>query len=187
MTLILVGLLLWAAVHFIPSLAPDLKTSLKNRLGEGGYMGLFSLALVAALVLMVFGWRSVEQPTHYYTLPLWTRDAGMGLILVAMILFMASKPPTRIRRIIRHPQLTGLIVWALAHLMMNGDNRSVLLFSGLAVWGALEILLINRREGEWVKPEAPSWGKEIVVVLIGCVAYAIFAFAHPWLAGVAVF
>ena len=147
MTLLICGVLLWAAVHFIPSLGANLKTGLVAKLGDGGYKGIFSLSLVAALALIIMGWRSIDEPTYYYFLPAWSRHVGMLLVLIAFFLFAASNRPTRIRRMVRHPQLTGLITWAAAHLLMNGDSRSIVLFGGLGLWALLEIVFINARDG----------------------------------------
>lgn len=187
MTLLIAGVLLWAAVHFVPSLAPALRTSLLGKLGESGYKGVFSLALLLALAMIVFGWRSIDEPTYLYTLPLWTRHLGMLLVLFAFILFVASGMPTRIKQFLRHPQLTGVVIWAGAHLLMNGDSRSLVLFGGLGIWAVMEMILINRREGAWVKPEVPGVGQEVKILAIGVVVYLAVMFAHPWIAGVAIF
>ena len=92
-----------------------------------------------------------------------------------------------IKQILRHPQLTGVLIWAAAHLMMNGDSRSLVLFGGLGSWALLEIIFINRRDGAWVKPEVPGIGQEIKILAISLVAFLALMFGHPWFAGVAVF
>lgn len=187
MLLLSLGVLLWAAVHFLPALAQPTRQSLISRLGENGYKGLFSTLLIVSLLLMVFGWRSIEQPAYLYTLPIWSRHLGMLLVLIAFILFAASGMPTRIKRLLRHPQLTGVAVWGAAHLLMNGDSRSVVLFGGMGIWALVEIVLINRREGTWSRPDSPAIWQELKLLVIGVVAYLAVMFAHPWIAGVAVF
>lgn len=187
MTFLIAGILLWATVHLVPSLAQPAKQAVTAKLGENGYKGIFTLLLLAALGMIIFGWRSIEQPTYLYTLPLWTRHLGMLLVLIGFILFVASGQPTRIKRYVRHPQLTGLIFWAAAHLLMNGDSRSLVLFAGMLVWAVLEIIFINRRDGQWLKPDAPAVGQEVKILLVSLVVVAVVIFAHPWLAGVAIF
>ncbi|PLW69265.1 NnrU family protein [Pseudohalioglobus lutimaris] len=186
MALLITGILLWSLVHLIPAIAQPLKQSLLGKLGENGYKGLFSLLLIGAILMIVFGWRSIDQPTYLYTLPLWTRHLGMLLVLVAFILFVASGMPTRIKQVLRHPQLTGVAIWAGAHLLMNGDGRSLVLFGGMGIWALLEIVLINRREGAWVKADIPGIGQEVKILVISLVVFLAVMFAHPWLAGVAV-
>lgn len=186
MTLLITGVLLWSLVHFIPSLAQPLKQSMIGKMGENGYKGVFTLLMFTALALIIFGWRSIEQPTYLYHLPVWSRHLGMLLVLLGFILMGASNYNTRIKQFIRHPQLTGLVVWAIAHLIMNGDSRSLVLFGGLGIWAVLKIIFINRREGAWEKPEIPAWGQEAKGLVISLIVFAVFAFAHPWIAGVAI-
>jgi len=184
--ILITGLLLFAAVHFIPSKASSLKLALVGKLGSGGYQGVFSLLLILALTLIVYGWRHTT-PEYIYALPMAVRTLTSALMLLALILFVASKPPTRIKRFIRHPQLTGVVVWAVAHLLSNGDSRSLVLFGGLGLWAILEIIFINQREGAWVKPDAPPWSREVILLVIAAVVFAGVIWAHPWLAGVPVF
>lgn len=187
MVTLIAGVILWATVHLTPSVSPGTKASLVSKAGENGYKGIFSLLMLAAIALIVFGWRSIEEPAYLYFLPAWTRHLGMLLVVLGFILMGAANYRTRIKRVIRHPQLTGFILWAAAHLMMNGDSRSLVLFGGLGLWAVLEIVFINRRDGEWVKPEAPGWGSEIRGVLISLAVVGLFIFIHPWIAGVAIY
>jgi uncharacterized membrane protein len=185
MGLLISGLLIWSLVHFVPSVAQPLKQKLLNQMGENGYKALFAVLMFAALALIVFGWRSSE-PTFLYQLPGFVRHPAMLLVLFAFILFGASNYPTRIRSFIRHPQLTGVAVWATAHLLLNGDSRSVLLFGSLGVWAVLEMVFINRREGKWVKQPAASWAREIRGLLISLVIFVAVVMAHPYITGVAI-
>ena len=184
MTLLLTGVLIWAIVHLMPAVSPGTKSSLVAKLGENGYKGLFSLPILAAVFLMVMGWRSIEQPEYYYFLPPWSRHLGMLIVVIGFVLMGASNYRSRIKRVLRHPQLTGFMLWALAHLMMNGDSRSVVLFGGLGLWAILQIVLINRRDGAWVKPEPSGWGMELGGLLVSLAVVALFVFIHPWVAGI---
>ena len=65
MALLVLGVLLFAAVHFIPSLAPGVKSAWQSRLGENGYKGLFSLLLLLAFGLMIGGWRSATTACRW--------------------------------------------------------------------------------------------------------------------------
>lgn len=186
MGLLISGLLLWSFVHFVPSLMPGLKQSWKGALGEGGYMGSFSLLIIAALVMIVFGWKAAT-PTLVYVADPGLRPIGIALMVLAFVLFVAAKPPSSIKRFLRHPQLSSVVVWSCAHLLMNGDSRSVTLFGGMLVWAILEMIFINRRDGAWQKPEAPGLVGDIKVVAIGVVVYGVVAWLHPYLSGVPVF
>jgi uncharacterized membrane protein len=183
MGMMIAGLLLFTGIHLMPSLAPGVKQAARKTLGESGYKAVFALAGLAGVALIVFGWRG-SVPQYLYMLPPWSRHAGMLLAVLGFLLMGAANYPSRIRLLIRHPQLTGVLLWALAHLVMNGDSRSVLLFGWLAAWSALEIVLISRREGVWIKTEPGSWSREIRGLLISAVVIAVVIYVHPWIAGV---
>ena len=182
MKLLIAGLTVWSLVHLVPSMAIPLKQKLTGLLGENGYKLTFTALILISLALIVFGWRS-SVPTTLYVLPAATRSISFLLILIAFILFGASNYATRIKLFIRHPQLTGVVLWASAHLLLNGDSRSLLLFGWLGIWAILEIILINRREGEWVKPTPPGWAREIRGLVISLVVLVVFAVAHPYFTG----
>ena len=105
-------------------------------------------------------------------------------MLVSVMLFGAANYPTRIKRIVRHPQLTGLGLWSIGHLLSNGDSRSLVLFGGLGFWALVEMLLINRREGAWVKPDAPTLSAEARGFVISVIIFFVFVYLHPYFAGV---
>jgi uncharacterized membrane protein len=184
MATLLLGLLVWSAVHLMPALAPDYRKQMQDRLGELPYKGLFALLVFAGLGLMVMGWRSVT-PSLVYDLSA-VRLLALLLVLLAFVIMAAAYVPSRLRLMIRHPQLTAVILWSCAHLLLNGDNRSILLFGGLLLWAIAEIFAINRRDGARETPRAPAWMMEIAVFAVGLAMYLLFAKAHPWLAGVAV-
>ena len=185
MLLLCLGIALFAGVHLIPSLAPGVKASWLGRMGEGGYKGTFSLLLLASFALIIFGWRSI-QPSFVYMPPPALGHAAMSLLVLAFLLMVVSARGSRLSRLIRHPQLTGVALWGGAHLLLNGDNRSLLLFGGMLLWAIVEKFAINRREGPWVKAEAPSWGAEIITVIITLVIVAVVVYIHPWLSGMPV-
>ncbi|MEP6391242.1 MAG: NnrU family protein [Halioglobus sp.] len=185
MWLLSFGVLLFCVTHLIPSLLPNTKTQLVSRLGENGYKGIFSLALLLSIACIVFGWRSAAV-NHLYQPEPALRDLALGLVVLAFLLMVAASRQTRLKRIVRHPQLTGVILWASAHLLLNGDNRSLVLFGGLAAWSLIEIFAINQREGAWVKPDIPSWGNEVLTAVITCFVIAVLVGLHPYIAGMPV-
>ncbi|MHA1563806.1 MAG: NnrU family protein [Alphaproteobacteria bacterium] len=183
MILLWLGIGLWSALHFMPSLARGIRTSLIESIGETKYKIGFALAVVGSIVLMVKGW-GATSPVDIYDPPSWGADLNMLFVLVAFILLAMAKLPTNIKRLIRHPQLTGLVVWSVGHLLANGNNRSLLLFGGLGIWALIEMKLLNRRDGTWVRPDAVPLKAEVIPVVIGIVLYAVFLFAHSFLFGV---
>jgi len=178
-----VGVLLWMAVHFIPSVARGLRTSLVERVAENPYKGIFALTLVLSIALMIIGWRSTT-PEFMYVPPTWGAPLTSILMLIAVLLFGAAHQPTRVKRFIRHPQLTGMGVWSLSHLLANGDSRSLVLFGGLGLWALVELPLISRREGAWERANGPALSVEIRGIFISAVIFFVLVFLHPYFAGV---
>lgn len=172
MTLLIMGVVLWIAPHFYGRLMPDSR----NKLGEKG-RGIISLLLLAALVLMVVGYRAADFNSIYTPL------AGMGhlnnlLMLVAMFLLGAGKVNGRVASMIRHPMLWGAVVWAVAHLLVNGDSASIVLFGGMLFWALVQMMLINRAEGGWNRPKPGPWAKDGKNLIIALVVYGIAVGIH---------
>lgn len=184
MTWLGIGLLVWVLVHLFPSLLPRQRQALMQRLGIA-YQGLFSLAILAGLGLMIYGWRHAE-PAFLYAPSPGFRLPAIGLITLGFILMAAANfPATRVKRVLRHPQLTGVLLWALAHLLLNGDSRSLLLFSAIALWSAVSIFSISRRDGPWIRPEPGPWWHEFAIVAAGLAVAALAFYFHAYLSGVA--
>jgi len=183
MEIMVFGLLLWSLVHLVPSLAPSVKKGWISMLGENGYKISFSAIVIFSLVMIVYGWRH-SDPVVVYTLSIDLKPVALILMVVAFVLFGAAQYPTRIKTYVRHPQLTSIIVWSIANLLVNGDSRSIIMFGSMALWAVLEIIAINRRSGEWEKAAPPAWPREIKGLVISLVIFAVVAFAHPYIAGV---
>jgi len=176
------GVILFGLVHLIPSALPGLRAGLAGSIGEMGFKGLIAVASIVGIVLMVLGWQQVE-PALVYQLPLSVTRATKGLMIFALILFFAPYIPTNIRRAVRHPQLTGVLVWGIAHMLANGDNRSVVLFGGMAMWSVVAMALISGRDGDWVPPEPKSPIGDAVAVIVGVVAFIGLVLMHQSLFG----
>jgi uncharacterized membrane protein len=184
MTLLICGLLLWSLAHLYPALASVHRDGLVARVGKSAYRGLFAAVIILALVLVVSGWKSAK-PVYVYMPPLAGGPIVAVLVLIAFILLIAAQARTNIRRLIRHPQLTGCVLWAIAHLLANGDSRSVVLFCGFAIWGVLEIIAINHRDGAWQPPDPVAWRYDLAVIIVAVVAFAVVLYFHQGLFGVA--
>ena len=180
---LVLGVLLWSGVHMIPCAARPMRARLVARLGDQAYRGVFSLAIVAAIGLMVVGWRATP-PTFLYPPPAWGHDVALVLVLIGLVLFAASTFPSNIKRFVRHPQLCGVFIWAAAHLISNGEGRSVVLFGGIGAWALVAIGFINRRDGPYERPAPQPLSAELKPVVAALVAYAILFLAHPYLFGV---
>ena len=184
MALLIAGIMTWSLVHLFPAFAPSARENLVAKLGENPYKGLFSLLILAALAMIVFGWKS-SVPSGVYVPPLMPGILSSIMVLAGLTLFFASQFNGYFKRILRHPQMVGTLLWAGAHLLTNGDSRSLALFGSFAVWAIFEIVLCNRRDGPRFELPAASAKFDIIAIVIGCVAWAIVGHFHLKLFGVA--
>jgi uncharacterized membrane protein len=182
MALLIAGIALWFITHLFPAAAPDARNNLVGKLGENPYKGIFSLLILAALLMIVFGWKSAI-PSVIYEPALAPGIVPALLVLFSLVLFFASQTGGHIKRMIRHPQMTAVLLWSASHLLTNGDSRSVSLFGGLAIWALLEIILINRREGPRGDKPAAAIRQDVITVVIGGVAFALIGHFHLQLFG----
>ena len=136
--LLILGVALWSGAHLFKRFAPDRRAAM----GERG-KGLVSVLLLVSIVLMVLGYRGAETVVLWSAPGFFTHMNNL-LMLGALYLYVASVLRTRITTKMRHPQLTGVKIWALAHLLVNGDTPSFLLFGGLFVWALAEVIVLNR-------------------------------------------
>jgi uncharacterized membrane protein len=182
MAWLILGVLFFAGVHWLPT-APATRARVVARLGAEPYKGLFSLGIVVGIALMVIGWRSAV-PNYLYAPPGWGVAVAIPLVFAALVFFVASRLPTNLKRVIRHPQLTGVAIWAGAHLLANGDTRSLALFGGLGLWAVVQMGLLNRRDGAWQRPESLPLVAELKPLIGAAVVFAVLFLAHPYIAGV---
>jgi len=183
MKLLSSGILLFSLVHIFPCAMKDVRSSVVEKLGTNRYRGLFALLIALSLVMIVFGWKSA-LPTALYSPPIQAAILPSLLVLVAFILFVAAQAHTNIKRLIRHPQLTGVITWGIAHLLTNGDSRSITLFGGLTLWAIIAMVLCSRRDGVWRKPDAVAFTSDFKIIVAGAIGFAVVLYAHQYLFGV---
>jgi len=174
MAFLILGLVLWTAGHFFKRLAPDMRAGMGNA-GKG----VAAAIILAGLVLMIIGYRGAEFINLWYP-PTWTVHLNNLLMLIAVFVYGMSATRGRLRGKMRHPQLVAVKIWAVAHLLVNGDLASVILFGGMLVWAVVQVIVINRTE-EWVRPEPGKASKDILLVVITLVLFGVMTGIHSWL------
>ena len=175
MVWLVLGLALWIAGHLFKRFAPDLR----GRMGDPG-KGLVAVVLLAGIVLMVIGYRAAE-PTPLWLLSGWAISANNLLMLIAVALLGAGNSKSRMRGWLRHPMLTGVVIWSGGHLLVNGDVPSLVLFGGLAIWALLEVAVINRAEPAPEPFSEGNLGGDIRLAVITVAVFAVMAGLHLWL------
>ena len=170
------GVLLWSLAHLLKRVAPGWRA----RLGSAG-RPLVAVSIVLSVVLMILGYQQAEGPIW------WGRQSALVginnlLVLIGFYMITGSIIGARISRFIRHPQLTAIKLWAIAHLLVNGDLASLILFGGLLIWAVLTVMLINRQEKSAVQEQGSiAWLREAGALSAAIVIYGLVGYAHGWL------
>ena len=179
MTLMILGLILWTAAHMFKRVAPGPRQALQDRMGDAS-KGIFAVVLLLSVVLMVIGYRGADS-TFYWGRSAATTGINNLLMLVAVALYGVGDPKSRLGARMRHPMLWGTVIWAVAHILVNGDSVSLILFGWLAVWALAEMTLINRAVHSYVPYDGGSVAGDVRLGIITIVAYAVIAGIHAWL------
>jgi len=180
MTLLILGLFIFIAIHLFPAFQSR-RAALIERLGELKYKGLFSLVSLASFALILIG-KANASFIEIWQPPQMLAVVTKILMLPAIILLVAAYFPSNFKRKIRHPMLIAVKIWAIGHLLINGDLASIILFGSFLVFAVLAMISANQRK-EWHKPKEQSVLMDILVILIGGAAYTGIGLYHLQLFG----
>ncbi|QYU66224.1 NnrU family protein [Leptolyngbya sp. 15MV] len=166
MMLLLIAAALWLFIH-LGIAGTRLRDAVVARLGEGRFILFFSIASFATIVLLVIGWQNAGT-AFLWSAPDWLRWVLAIVMLPAFVLFMAShkrnptavgnkglgEEPRGIQRVTRHPMLWSFAIWALVHLIANGDSASLVFFgtfaaTALAGMPSIDAKLARRHGAAW--------------------------------------
>jgi uncharacterized membrane protein len=155
------------------------------RLGEPRWQGLYSLVALAGFILILWGYGLARaDPTVVYTPPPGMRHLTWLLMVPVFPLLIATYAPGRIRAITQHPMLLATLIWAVAHLLANGNLADLLLFGSFLIWAAADRLSMNHRVQRPL-PELRTTANDVIAIVAGLGMYAAFLFGlHSWLIGV---
>lgn len=173
--ILIAGLALWIVPHVFKRVAPETRASLGTPA-----KGAVAVAIILSIVLMTIGYRGTPYVQVYFP-PAWSYHANNLLVLLGFYLFAVSGAKTRLHQYIRHPQLIGFSLWAVGHLLANGNLSAVILFGGLLLWALSEIVLINRAVPDWTPPAKGPMRKEFTSVAATLVLFGVVAWIHTWL------
>lgn len=165
MMMLLAAALVFLAMHLLVA-GTRLRDVITTAIGEGAYLGVFSLASVAAIAWLAISYRTglaSANNVELFDLGSVVRDLAIPVTLIAFLvgvpgLMMAS--PTAvgqsnmaarddtvrgILRVTRHPFLWGVALWSLFHLSATGDLASVILFGSLFILSLLGTISIDAK------------------------------------------
>ena len=189
MSYLVLGLVLFLGVHSVRIVADGWRTQMRARMGELPWKGLYSLASILGLALIVWGYGLArQQPVVLWNPPVGMRHAASLLTLIAFVLLAAAYVPRNVFKAkLHHPMVLSVKVWALAHLLSNGNLADVVLFGAFLLWAVLSFRAARQRDRAQNTVYAPGTAAGTgIAVVVGTAAWAGFAFwAHVWLIGVA--
>ena len=194
--ILIVGLVLLLGGHTLTT-RRALRDRLVNSLGESVYKVSYSLVSLAGLALITWGFSLYRQAGM---IDVWEgavslrllaglKHLTIALMLPAVILVVAAYVRGRIYATLKHPMLAGVKLWAVAHLLANGDLGSIILFGSFLAWAVFDRISLKRRSDPGSPPiPVGGVGNDLIAVSVGILAYLSLAFAfHPVVIGVPVF
>ena len=185
----ILGLVLFLGVHTLTT-QREARARLIAISGEGGYKIAYALVSLAGLALIVWGfahYRATGRIEVWHP-PTALKHITVALMLPAVILVVAAYLRGRIYTAVKHPMLSGVKLWAAAHLLSNGDLGGIILFGAFLGWAVFDRISLKRRADAGGPPiPVGGWGNDLIAVAVGVVAYLALAFAfHPVVIGVPV-
>ncbi len=180
MTYLFLGLALFFAAHSL-RIAHGVRQSLVDRMGENPYKAVYSVISLIGLTLISYGFASYRASG---LIPVWYPPHGMSHLALllnwfAVVFFAAAYLPCHMRRVLKHPMLAGIKIWATAHLLANGDLGGIILFGAFLVWAIVTRINIKRRPNG-TQPTKASLPFDFLALAIGSASYAAIVYwVHP--------
>jgi uncharacterized membrane protein len=190
LVVLICGLAVFIGAHVFVTFR-DHRAAIIARIGEGPYKGLFSLVSIIGVTLMGWGF------AHYRAtgwIDVWHPPAAMRHVTVllmwpAVIFVTAAYIPGDLKRVLKHPLLAGVKLWAFAHLLVNGDLGSIILFGSILAWAVYDRITLKHRTDTGALP-IPVGGRrnDVIAFVVGTALYLALGFVfHPLVIGVPVF
>jgi uncharacterized membrane protein len=181
MTVLILGLVLFLGIHLLPVLT-GVRAALSRRMGEKPYKGMFSIISALGLILIVVGYaRAPSEPRLFAPLPAAVMIAPLVMI-ISFVLLAAANMRTHIRRTLKHPMLIGVGLWAVVHLLANGETKATLLFGAFLAYVVIDLFSVTARNA--TKSFSPVARQDAMAVGAGLVLALLVMAFHRSLFGV---
>ena len=205
MTQLILGLILFLGAHSVRILADGWRDQTIAAYGEKAFKGVYTLVAILGFYLLVVGYGEARlQPLVLWNPPIFTKHISMLLMLLSSILLMATYiPRNHFKMRLGHPMVLSVKVWALSHLLANGNLADLVLFGSFLIWAVLNfrsarardralLLHLNVTEDAAGEPLAetestnqPKLLSTIITLVSGIVTWALITFVlHAKIVGV---
>ncbi|MFN2259134.1 MAG: NnrU family protein [Parasphingopyxis sp.] len=196
MTQLILATIAFVATHFL--LSHPLRAALAARLGETGFLGLYSLVALATLGWMVLAARAVPPMEPIWTAPVWFFAwAAPVVMLLASILLAGSlvgnpafpnpgpklpgvRPATGVFAITRHPMNWAFILWALTHIALSGRPANLVIATGILLLAFFGSMLQDRKKETLLGDAWRGWEARTSFVPFGALAAGTIPWRAAW-------
>jgi uncharacterized membrane protein len=189
MTLLILGLVLFLGMHGF-SMNRSGRAALISKAGPLGYRAIYNIVSLLGFSLIVWGY-AIYRSAGYVAVwdpPTWTRHLAVLIMLPALPLLFSAFAKGFVKARLKHPMILAVKVWALAHLLANGDLGSIILFGAFLVWAVVAFMSMRRRPVDEAAAFVPNPGQDAAAILGGLILYgAMIVGLHRYLIGVGVF
>jgi len=187
---LVLGLILFLGPHVFVTMRPQRDDALK-RLGEWPYKALFAAVTIIGLYVSGKGFGMYRDAGEIvvWSPPYLMRYVTQLLMWPACICVAAAYIPGDIKRVLKHPMLVGVKLWAVAHLLVKGDLGGIILFGAVLAWAVYDRISLKRRTDPG-GPPIPLGGRrnDIAAIIVGTIIYlALGLVFHPLVVGLMVF
>jgi uncharacterized membrane protein len=190
LAVLVIGLVVFIGAHVFVTLR-EARAGVVERIGARPYRALFALVSIAGIVLIAWGFAAYRQggDIQVWVPPSWARHVTVALVWPAIILVTAAYIPGDIKRTLKHPMLAGVKLWAVAHLISNGDLGGIILFGAILAWAVYDRITLKHRTDKG-GPAIPTGGRrnDLIAIVVGTIVYlALGLLFHPLVIGLPVF
>lgn len=198
MTWLILGLVLFLGAHSTRIFADGWRTQTMEAWGEKPFKGVIALVSLVGLCGLIVGYAQVRmEPVVIWQPPIATRHISLLLMLFASILLVAAYIPANHFKVrLGHPMVLSVKVWALAHLLANGNLADLVLFGTFLAWSVLNFKSARARDraraesqalvlDESVQPTLPKTSATLIAIVVGVGLWALITFVlHAKVVGV---
>lgn len=182
MATLVLGLILFLGSHTLTRFR-SLRDGLETKMGAMPFKGLYSIVALIGFVLIIIGYGQYRAGGYIeiWSPPAFLTPLAYLLMMPVFVFLIAAYAPGRIKSAIVYPMLAAVQFWALAHVLVNGDLGSMLLFGGFLAWG----IFARARLGKAARL-ATTWSLGDTIAVAGGIGgwATMLMWLHPILIGV---
>ena len=174
MLLLIIGLAVWYLAHLFKRIAPMQRAAMGDKA-----KGMVAFSLLGAVVMMVIGYRGMDTS---FVWPRYSWATGVNNLMMVIAIYFVTPGPKKgaLFYKMRHPMLTGFLIWIAAHLLVNGDTAAIILFGGLGIWAVVSIIVINRTEPDWTPGPKGTIAKDMMFLGAAFALTGIIGYLHTF-------